>query len=167
MEQTKKIEDLLMNPFSLIGKEWMLITAGNKDKVNTMTASWGGMGHLWNKNVVYIFVRPQRYTKEFIDANDCFSVSFFDQKYRAALGYFGTVSGKDEDKIAKQNMQVNYKQDVPYIEQGKLHFICKKLYVQRLDSACFIDKEADTKNYPEKDYHDVYVAEIIDIIESN
>ena len=72
------LKDLDMNVFEAIGHDWMLISAGDQDKVNTMTASWGGMGVLWNQNVVIAYIRPQRYTKEFVDHQECFSLSFFD-----------------------------------------------------------------------------------------
>lgn len=71
-----KMEELNFNPFTKIGTEWMLITAGDEKKFNTMTASWGGVGIMWNKNVVTTYIRPQRYTKEFVDTNEYFTVSF-------------------------------------------------------------------------------------------
>ena len=89
-----KAEELQMNPFTKIGKEWMLITAGNEEKCNTMTASWGGVGIMWGKNAVTTYIRPQRYTKEFVDANDTFTISFFDESYRKALNICGSVSGR-------------------------------------------------------------------------
>jgi len=100
--QPYPIELLEMNPFTKIGKEWALVTAGNKQKCNTMTVSWGGVGVIWNKNVVYIFVRDSRYTKEFIDNGEFFSLSFFDETYRPALSYCGANSGRNEDKFEKQ-----------------------------------------------------------------
>lgn len=87
--------------FTMIGKEWMLVSAERDGVVNTMTASWGGMGILWNKKVAFVFLRPQRYTKEFIDQKDCFTLSFYDEEYRKTLSYLGTVSGRDEQKIEK------------------------------------------------------------------
>lgn len=78
-----------LNPFEAIGKKWMLISAKDGDKVNTMTASWGGMGVIWGEDVVYIFVRQSRYTKEFIDNSAYFSLSFFDDEYRKKTGIFG------------------------------------------------------------------------------
>ena len=92
-----KIEELSFNPFTKIGKEWMLITAGNEEKCNTMTASWGGVGVMWGKNAVTAYIRPQRYTKEFVDREEAFTISFYDEKYRKALNLCGTVSGKDTD----------------------------------------------------------------------
>ena len=83
-----------MKPFEKIGSQWMLISAEKDGKVNTMTASWGGVGVLWGKNVVTVYIRPQRYTKEFVDANDTFTLSFFDGNYMKELGYLGKVSGR-------------------------------------------------------------------------
>ena len=91
-------ETLNENPFHLIGKEWMLITAGTEEKYNTMTASWGGLGVLWSKNVCFCFVRPQRYTLPFLMEQDRFTLSFFTEDYRDALTYCGRHSGRDVDK---------------------------------------------------------------------
>ena len=63
------IKDLSENFFEVIGKEWMLVTAGSKEHFNTMTASWGGIGWLWNKPVVFVFIRSERYTYEFMEEN--------------------------------------------------------------------------------------------------
>ena len=93
------VEELNFNPFTKIGTEWMLITAGDEKNFNTMTASWGGMGIMWNKKVITAYIRPQRYTKEFVDANELFTVSFYDEKYRKALNICGTKSGRDCDKV--------------------------------------------------------------------
>lgn len=153
--------------FKLIGDDWMLITAAKDGKVNTMTASWGGFGVLWNKKVVYTFVRPQRYTKEFIDDSSTFSLTFFDKEYKKDLSYLGTVSGRDEDKLSKTNLNVTYFEDTPGFKEAKLTIICKKLYAQNLDPNCFIDKSLDNKCYPNKDYHTVYIAEVEKILIKN
>ena len=95
-------EDFDQSVFRLIGKEWMLVTAKNQEgKVNTMTASWGGFGVMWGKNVAVTVLRPQRYTKEFIDQSESFTLSFYDDTFKKDLSYLGSVSGRDEDKIAK------------------------------------------------------------------
>ena len=93
--------DLSENVFKVIGKDWFLITDDKDGKCNAMTASWGGMGVLFNKNVVTIYVRPSRYTKSFLDADDRFSLCVMPEKYRDQLKYCGKVSGRDEDKIKK------------------------------------------------------------------
>ena len=101
-----KPEELQKNVFSMIGKEWLLVTAEKEGQVNTMTASWGGLGVMWGKNVAFIVLRPQRYTKEFVDAGGTFSLSVLDGGYRKTLNYLGTVSGRNEDKVAKSGLTV-------------------------------------------------------------
>lgn len=160
--QKINIQNFNINPFTAIGKDWMLITAAHQQKVNTMTASWGGMGVLWNQNVVTIYVRPQRYTKEFIDAQDYFSLSFFDDHHKE-LNYLGTVSGRDIDKINEAQLHVTYLHQVPAFEEAKLVFIVQKIYQGSILPTGFIDDSLDQKNYPQKDYHIMYIGKIIDI----
>ncbi|MFU0827837.1 MAG: Flavin-Reduct domain-containing protein [Lachnoclostridium sp.] len=148
------------NPFHMIGDEWMLITAEKEGKVNTMTASWGGFGILWDKKVAYTVIRPQRYTKEFVDFADNFSLSFYDNSYKKTLGYLGTVSGRDEDKIAKSGLTVAYDNGIPYFAEAKTVLFCKKLFAQPFDPDNFIDTSIPGKCYPEKDYHTLYISEI-------
>lgn len=157
------IEEFKFNPFTKIRKEWMLVTASNNKKVNSMTASWGGVGVLWNKNIAFIVLRPQRYTKEFVDASNKFSLSFFDENYKKTLAYMGKVSGKNEDKISNSGLHVKFINTIPTFEEASLVINCKNLYRQSLQPDCFIDKSLDSKNYPNKDYHDLYFAEITGI----
>ncbi len=159
-----KPDELNKNVFQLIGKDWMLITAQKDNKVNTMTASWGGFGVMFNKNVVSIVLRPQRYTKEFVDNSDTFSLTFLDESFRDQLKYLGSASGRDEDKISKSNLTVNHLDNTPYFKEGNLIIICKKIYTQPLNPDCFIANELDEKWYPQKDYHTFYMAEIEKIL---
>ena len=159
--QIMKPEDWNQNVFQTIGKDWLLITAKKGNQVNTMTASWGGMGILWGKPVVYIFIRPQRYTREFVESADSFSISILGEEHRKTLSYFGTVSGRDEDKIGKSGLALTEDQNVPYFADARAYLICRKLYVQNLEPTCFIDASCDEKWYPQKDYHTMYIAEII------
>ena len=92
------------NVFKLLDVQWMLITAGNEDKYNTMTASWGGLGVLWNKSIATIYIRPQRYTFEFVENNSIFNLSFFDKKYKPALNFCGSKSGRDYDKAKETGL---------------------------------------------------------------
>lgn len=154
------VEQLHSDPFTMIGKEWMLVSAEHEGVVNTMTASWGGVGILWNKKVAFVFIRPQRYTKEFIDASDTFSLSFYDESYRQKLAYLGKVSGRDEDKIAKAELHIARDDNTPYFEEANTVLICRKLYKQDLREDCFLDTSLIDKNYPNKDYHTMYVVEI-------
>lgn len=153
---TKDIKD---NACQLIGNEWMLVTARKPDgSVNAMTASWGGLGVMWHKDVAFVVIRPQRYTKEFMDSSEEFSLTFFDDSYKKMLGYMGKVSGRDEDKMTKSGLTVTG--DVPYYEECRMALICKKLFVQRWDEDSFIDKSIVEKCYPNKDFHYFFVAEI-------
>lgn len=156
--------DLNENTFKMIGKDYMLITAENEGKVNTMTASWGGLGVLWNMDVVFIFLRPQRYTKEFIDATDSFSLTFYDDSYKKTLGYLGSVSGRDEDKISNSNLTIGFDGETPYFKEAEKVIICKKLFAQDLKEESFLDKNILNKDYPNKDFHTLYVGKIEKIL---
>lgn len=159
-----KPEELNKSPFQLIGRDWMLVTAKKEDKVNTMTASWGGMGVMWDKNVVYIVLRPGRYTKEFVDHADTFSLTFFEKDYKKQLAYLGSVSGRDEDKIEKSGLTVQYEKDTPFFEEANMVIFCRKLYRQEMNPASFIQDGLDEKYYPGKDYHTLYIAEVEKIL---
>ena len=149
------------NVFSLIGDRWMLVTAGTPAHCNTMTASWGGLGVLWRRNVAMCVIRPQRYTKEFIDKEELFSVSFLKDGHRDALKLCGSVSGRDHDKIKEAGLTPVFIDGVPAFEEADTILICRKMYRTSMNPADFIDKDADSKFYPEKDYHDMYIAEIV------
>ncbi|MBO5198198.1 MAG: flavin reductase [Lachnospiraceae bacterium] len=153
-------EELQGNPFTLIGSDWMLITAGDESGCNTMTASWGGLGVLWNKNVATVYIRPQRYTKEFVDKSERFTLTFFPEAYREALKICGTLSGRDLDKIKKAGLTPYYLDGTTAFEEAGMILVCRKLYQSRLQEENFHDKSCCEKNYPQKDYHDVYIAEI-------
>ncbi len=165
MFQQIDITTMNFNPFTKIDKEWMLITAGSREKCNTMTASWGALGELWNRYVSFIFIRPQRYTLEFIEKEDFYSLCFFDESQRKALNYCGSRSGRDTDKIKDAGLTPVYDEAAPYFEEAKLVFICRKLHGQPIDPACLIDPAIDGKCYPQKDYHKMFVGEIVKVLE--
>lgn len=148
------------NPFQLIGSDWMLITAGNLQKFNTMTASWGGMGILWNKKVCFCLVRPSRYTYNFIEEAQSFTLSFFEEKYRKALAFCGSRSGREVDKIAATGLTpVEGSQGTVYFQEARLVMECRKIYYQDLEPGNFLDSGIE-KNYNGNDYHRLYVGEI-------
>lgn len=153
-------EELKDNPFTLIGKDWLLVTAEKDGKANTMTASWGGLGVMWGKDVAFIVIRPQRYTKEFIDGSSSLSLSVLPQGHKEEYGYLGRVSGRDEDKIAKVGLTVAHEDGTPYFEEARLALICEKLFAQPCKPEAFIDKEALQKWYPDNDFHTLYICEI-------
>ncbi|HHV99230.1 MAG TPA: flavin reductase family protein [Clostridiaceae bacterium] len=157
-----KPEQITDNTFKLIGSDWMLVTAGTLGSYNTMTASWGGFGVLWNKNVCFCVVRPSRYTYGFMEKADTFTLAFFDDNYRKALAFCGSHSGRDVDKAAKTGLTpVESGNGSVYFDEARLVLECRKLYFQDLNPANFIDMGIDKEYYPEKDYHRMYVGEVI------
>ncbi len=153
------------NLFHLIDKEWMLITARDPEtgKVNTMTASWGGFGILWNKPVAFVFIRPQRYTHEFTEKTEGMTLSFFSEDYRDALKLCGRVSGRECDKIKDAALTpVLYGERAAFAE-ARMVMSCRKLYADDLREGAFVDT-ALLSNYSAKDYHTMYICEIEDII---
>ncbi len=150
------------NAIQLFGDKWTLITAGDSSSFNTMTASWGTMGTLWNKPVVFMFVRPQRYTFEFTEKSDAFTLSFFKEEYRQALQICGTVSGRDVNKVEKAGITPHFTPNGNVaFEEAYLVLECKKLYADFLDPKAFLDTTITSQIYPENDFHKVYVAEIV------
>ena len=155
-----KAEELQFNPFTKIGKEWMLITAGDEKKHNTMTASWGAMGVMWGKNVVSVYLRPQRYTKEFVDAGELFTLSFYSEEQRSALNICGTKSGRDCDKEKEAGLTPYYTDGTTAFEEADMIFVCRKMYAQPMEPEYFTEDGIDGKWYPDKDYHVMYMASV-------
>jgi flavin reductase (DIM6/NTAB) family NADH-FMN oxidoreductase RutF len=158
--KTIKPEQLSDNPFKLIGKDWMLITGGAPDKFNTMTASWGGLGVLWERKVAFCFIRPTRYTYEFVERSENFTLSFFEERYRKAMTFIGTHSGRDTDKIKETGLTPVKENGLVYFNEARLVLACRKLYFQDISPDRFLDP-AINEMYPQKDYHRMYVGEIV------
>lgn len=158
------INTLDFNPFTKIGKEWALVCAGDDNKSNMMTVSWGGAGVLWGKNVVYIFIRSSRYTKEFIDNGDTFSLAFFEEKYHEALALCGSKSGRDMDKWKAAGLTPVSDGGVVYPKESNLVFKCRKLSAMEVPASSFIDSEIESKWYSDKDMHTMYVGEILEVV---
>ena len=155
------------NVFSAIGDQWMLVSAGDRTKSNTMTASWGGMGVLWGRNVVTVYIRPQRYTYSFMEKSDYFTVAFFDESWRDALSLCGSKSGREVDKAKACGFTLAYgRGDAPYFQEARLVLVCKKLYFDDIDPTHFLDREIDSRNYPGKDYHRMYIGEVEEVLEA-
>lgn len=158
----KEITD---NPFKLIGKDWGLVTAGSENNLNTMTISWGGVGVLWNKPVAYTFIRPQRYTFEFLEKSEYFTVSFYAEEYRKALSFCGSKSGRDFNKPLETGLTPAFtEQGVPYFEQARLVLVCKKLYAQDFNRECVVDGDTVLKNYGTDDWHRMFIGEIVEVL---
>ena len=151
----------LENVISLIGDDWMLITARDEaqDRVNAMTASWGCMGVLWKKPICVCFIRPQRHTFALAEQNNRLSFAFLDNAYRDALNLCGSRSGRDMDKLAAAGLHTFELDGVPVIEEAKLLLIGRKLYADDLKKESFLDPTL-LSNYKNDDFHRVYVLEI-------
>ena len=163
--QPYPIDMLNMNPFTKIGKEWALISAGDKNKCNTMTVSWGGVGVLWGKNVVYIFIRDSRYPKEFIVNGAFFSMSFFNEKYRDALSYCGKESGRNvDDKFKGAGLTPAFRHNIPYPDEANLVLLCRKMAAVPITEDTFVDPQIMPKWYSDNDMHVMYVGEIIEAV---
>lgn len=162
------VKTLNANLFHLLDDKWMLFTAGSKTAFNTMTASWGGFGILWNKPVGIGFVRPQRHTFGFANESDMFTLSFFSDQHKGALEYCGAHSGREVDKVAKTGLTpVFTERGSIYFSQANLVFECRKLYFDDLRPDSFIDKNLIKNIYPKGDFHRFYVGEIINCFASD
>ena len=121
------------NPFELFNDDWGLVTAGTKDHFNSMTISWGSLGTIWGRSIVTIYVRPSRYTWNFLKDSDTFTVAFFPEQYRGALNIMGTLSGRDTDKVAASGLTpVFLENGISYSEASSV-LVCRKIYMARMD----------------------------------
>lgn len=145
------------NLIKMIADEWMLISAGQEDAYNMMTASWGFAGEMWGNDAVVIAVRPQRYTMEFIDKHDTFALSFYGDN-KAIHKVCGSKSGRDTDKTKETGLTPIFDNDTVYFNQARLVIVCKKQYVGRLQKENFIDQT--TLKWYDDDYHYMIVGKI-------
>lgn len=162
-----KVNELTDNLFETISKEWMLVTAGTKGKFNTMTANWGGTGFLWNRPVAFIFIRPERYTFDFIEQNDYLTLSFLGEEHKDVHKICGSKSGRDIDKVKATGLLPLLTENGSItFEQARLTFECKKLYADMIKPENFIDKSIIDRWYGETHggFHKMYVAEIVNVL---
>lgn len=163
MKKEINVRELKDNFVKMINDDWALLTAGTKDDFNTMTVSWGGIGELWNRDVCFVFVRPQRYTYEFMEKNEYFSLSFFGGEHKKELGICGSKSGRDIDKMAETGFTPIDLEIATGFEQAKVNVVLKKLAYQDIKPDGFID-ETIMSNYASNDFHRVYIGEIVRVI---
>ncbi|WP_294237754.1 flavin reductase family protein [Pseudobutyrivibrio sp.] len=149
--------------FAQYNKKWALLTAGDNDSFNTMTISWGGLGTLWNKPVATTYVRTSRYTHEFLDNNDYFTVSFFPEEYKKQLGVLGSKSGRDMDKIHDSGLTPKPVDGSVTFEEAEVTFLCKKLMRQRLEPSS-MNPEIAKQFYEGEAEHDMYIGEVVEIL---
>lgn len=146
----------------MLDKEWMLVTAGDLGNYNTMTASWGGFGVIWDKPVVMAVVRLSRYTLEFMEKYDYFTCSFYSEKYREALNICGTMSGRDIDKAKETGLTPLSVPEISAVtfEEARLTLVMRKLLHQDLSEQAYVDKEVYAANYPDGDIHRLFIGAI-------
>ena len=167
MEEFKTLRptDITDNVFKLLDKDWMLVTAGNLEDYNTMTASWGHMGILWSLPMAIAYIRPQRYTYEFANRFPEYTLSFFTDRYRTALQFCGTRSGRDHDKAAETGLTpVRTDRGNVIFREARLVMECRKVYEDDLKKKNFLLPEIAKKNYPKNDFHRFYMGEIINVL---
>lgn len=157
------ISQLDKSPVALLGEQWTLITAGTEEKCNTMTASWGALGVLWGSPMATVYIRPQRYTKEFVDAEEYFSLCFFSSDYKEKLAYCGKESGRTVDKIQECGFTMVYG-EAPYMAEADLVLLCKKRCCMPMDGA-LLPEDVKSRWYPQEDYHHIYYGEIVEALQ--
>ena len=162
MKTSINVHDIRENAFTQFEKRWALLTAAKPDgSVNTMTVSWGGLGILWAKPMAMIVVRPQRYTLEFIESADVFTLSFFPESYRPALSLCGAKSGRDTDKIKEASLTpVTGDSGEVYFEEADLVYVCKKSFRHAITPDELLLPDTAASIYPKEDYHVIYFGEI-------
>lgn len=154
---------MIKDAFNTFHKQWALVTAGNENDFNTMTISWGGLGTLWSKPVATVYVKPIRYTYDYLEKNEYFTVSFFDESYKKDLGILGSKSGRDGDKVKETQLTPMPIKDSVTFKEAHTTLLCKKIYFQDLDVS--VMPESVVKNYYETEAsHRMYIGEVIEII---
>ncbi len=153
--------DTQFNVFTTVREDWLILTAGNDETgYNAMTCSWGHFGHIWGKYSAWIYVRPDRYTRQFIDENEFYTICVFSEKHRDALQYVGTASGRDEDKIGKAGWTPVVHDGIQYYEEADTVFVCRKIYQTDFTQEGFTDKELGEKIYGKAPFHRAYIGAI-------
>lgn len=150
-----------MHVFDLLAKDWMLISAGTEEKWNTMTASWGGVGVIWGKPSVTAYIRHSRYTKEFIDNSEYFTITFLQDGHRDALNTLGSKSGREIDKMHESGLTPVFVEGQPTFEEAKLVLVCRKRCKSEIAPEDILQQETIDKWYGDHDFHTMYIGEIV------
>lgn len=159
------INSVQMNPFAKISSEWALLTAGTKDTgFNMMTVSWAGFGCFWQKDAVTAYVRESRYTRQFMESNDTYTLSFYDKAHRKALSICGTLHGNECDKVAESGLTPLFLDDTAAFEEANLIFVCKKLVHADIQPENADNKDVFNAVYPEPDLHRIYIGEVVKVL---
>lgn len=166
MRKPVAIQEWTSNPFTVFDQQWMLLSAGDfaQNQWNCMTVSWGFLGTMWNLPVAQVVVRPQRYTREFLEAFDTFTLSGFPATFRPALSLLGSKSGRDGDKVKAAGLtpEAASKVSAPVFQEASLTIECRKLFAQPMQQEALLDARA-VGAYPQHDYHWIYMGEVLAI----
>ena len=149
--------------FSQFDKKWALLTAGTIDHFNMMTISWGGLGTLWNRPVATVYVRTSRYTHDFMDDNDYFTISFYPDSYKKMLGVMGSKSGRDMDKMNDSGITAMAVSDSVSFKEAEVTIVCRKLFKQEL-AVENMPPDVAENFYAGDAPHDMYIGEVVDVI---
>ena len=155
------IAEQSFNPFEKIGKQWMLISAGTANSWNTMTASWGGVGVIWGKPSATCYIRHSRYTKEFVDKSEYFTLTFLKDGHRDALSLLGSESGRDMDKMHDSGLTSIFVDGQPTFEEAELVLVCRKRCKSEIAPEDILQQEIIDNNYANRDFHTMYIGEIV------
>lgn len=155
------IRTLTVNPFDRLHKQWALLSSGTPGDFNMMTVSWGALGVIWQKPSCTVYVRQSRYTKEFIDKNECFTLSFLKDGHREALNLLGSQSGRDLDKMTESGLTPVFVDGCPTFAEAELVLVCRKVYALHMPVENFFDPAIAKANYADGDTHTQYIGEII------
>ena len=146
--------------FETYDKQWALLTAGDMEKFNTMTISWGGLGTIWGKPVATVYVRSSRYTHEFMDGSDYFTVSFYPEEMKKTLGVLGSKSGREIDKMHVPGLTAEKAGDSVSFSEAEVTLVCRKLFMQQLDPKNMLPEIAE-QFYSKDAPHDMYIGEVL------
>ena len=158
----EKVDKISYNPFKKFHEQWGLVTAGTKEKFNSMTISWGSMGTIWGKPMITVFIRPTRYTYEFIKSNEYFTVSFFDEKYRDKISLIGNKSGRDIDKVKETGFTPKFLDKGITYEEASETFVLKKWYFQFMDASQIPDDVKKVYYTPGDETHYMFIGLVVD-----
>ncbi len=156
--------DFNADSFKLFNNDWALVTAGTAEHFNTMTISWGGLGTLWGKPVATVYVKPVRYTHEFLESNEFFTVSFYPAQYKKALALLGSKSGRDGDKVAEAGLTPKALEGAVTFAEARATLLCRKIYRQDLDTAA-MPAEVVADYYETEAPHTMYIGQVMEVIE--
>ena len=153
-----------VSAFEVYDKDWALVTAGTEGSYNTMTISWGGIGTLWSKPVVTVYVKPIRYTWQFLEENEYFTVSFYPEECRLALQVMGSESGRNCDKESMAGLTPKELSGAVTFEEAQVTLLCRKIYFQDLDLEN-MPQDVVRNHYTVEEPHRMYIGEVLEMID--